>query len=185
VLGEFGVNGSKGQPIYPLQGIDMVIFANWLAETGDFILHACGIDDEGDGYAFAGPSGAGKSTLIGELASYALVTVLGEDSVILRYQEGRFMLHGTPWHTDPARCSPGGVPLRKLFFLDRTNPHGVEVCGPRSGIEHLLQNALIPYYNRAGVERILDSLARLAEDVPFYMIGFETGAGIMKSIREA
>ena len=185
VLGEFDTNGTKGQAIYPLQDIDMVILANWLAETGDLILHASGVDDEGNGYAFTGPSGAGKSTLVGEMVSHAPVTVLGEDSVILRYQQGQFLIYGTPWHTNPEHCSPGGVPLRKLFFLDRANHHGVEACGPRAGVERLLQNALIPYYNRSGVERILDSLTRMAGEVPFYTIGFEIGADIMERIRDA
>lgn len=185
VVGEFGANGAIGQPVYPLDDIDMVLYANWLAETGDVIVHAAGIDDEGAGYAFAGPSGAGKSTLVSELASHSVVRVLGEDQVILRLLAGEFVIYGTPWHTDPARCSPDGVPLRKLFFLDRANGHGAAPCGPRAGIELLLQNALTPYYNRAGVERILDNLSRLAEQVRFYTIGFQMGADVMALIREA
>lgn len=185
VLGEFGARANPGCPIYPLQNIDMMLYANWLAKTGDLILHAGGIDDEGAGYAFAGPAGAGKSTLVGELASCPSVTVLGEDQVMLRYQEGCFWIYGTPWHLDPAMCSPRGVPLRKLFFLDRANSHGVQPCGPRAGIERLLQNALIPYYNRVGVERILDGLPRLAEQVPLYTLGFQIGADVIGLIRDA
>jgi hypothetical protein len=200
VLGEFGASLTAGRGVYPLQDIDMVLFANWLAEMGDLIVHAAGIDDEGAGYAFVGPAGAGKSTLAGELVAQSrgaakaearnvakggAVVVLGEDQVILRWQEGRFLVYGTPWHLDPARCSPGGVPLRKLFFLDRANGHGVEPCGPRAGIERLLPEALIPYYNRAGLERILDTLPRLAEQVPFYTLGFQMGADVLSLVREA
>lgn len=185
VVGEYGGNWGAGHAVYPLQDIDMAIYANWLAESGDLIVHAAGIDDSGVGYAFVGPSGSGKSTLAAELSSDSSVTVLGEDQVIVRYQDGRSVVYGTPWHTNPARCSPGGVPLKKLFFLDRTAGHGVEPCERRAGIERLLQEAFIPYYNRAGVDRILEHLPRLAEQVPFYTLRFQIGADVMRLIRAA
>lgn len=185
VVGEFRIGLSPGQAAYPLQDIDMVLFVNWLAESGGLIVHASGVDDEGAGYAFVGPSGAGKSTLVGELPLASSVTVLGEDQVILRCQEGRFVVYGTPWHTNPARCSPGGVPLKKLFFLDRAADHGVEPCGRMAGIERLLQDAFVPYYNRAGVERILETLPLLAERVPFYTLGFRMEADVLRLLREA
>jgi hypothetical protein len=185
VVGEFGTNGSAGRAVYPLQDIDMMLFANWLAETGDLIVHAAGIDDGGAGYAFVGHSAAGKSTLASELASCCPVRVLGEDQVIVRYQEGQFLVYGTPWHTDPARCSPGGVPLKKLFFLDRAGARGVAPCGQREGIERLLPEAFIPYYNRAGVERVLDRLPCLAEQVPFYTLGYDLGSDVINMIRDA
>jgi hypothetical protein len=185
VAGEFGASVAGRQGLYPLRDMDMPLFVNWLAGFGDLIVHASGIDDAGEGYCFVGPSGAGKSTLATALSSHSSVTVLGEDQVILRYLDGRFLVFGTPWHTNPARCSPGGVPLKKLFFLDRTAGHGVEPCGRMAGIEHLLQDAFVPYYNHTGVARILDTLSRLAEQVPFYTLSFRLGADDMKPIREA
>jgi len=185
VTGEFSTMRTGGWSGYPLQDIDMMIFANWLAETGDLIMHSSGVDDSGEGYAFVGPSGAGKSTLAAELSAVPGVTVLGEDTVIVRRQAGRFMLYGTPWHTDPRRCAPGGVPLTKLFFLDRSAGHHVLPCKPRDGIERLLQQGAIPYYNRAGVERILENLSSLAEQIPCYVLGFEIGADVIELIREA
>lgn len=185
VIGQFRFSVPPGQAVYPLQDMDIILFANWLASLGDLILHACGIEDEGAGYAFVGPSGAGKSTLASELASRPSVTVLGEDQVIVRHQEGQFVIYGTPWHTNPARCSPRGAPLKKLFFLDRMATHGVEPCQPGRGVERLLQDSFIPYYNHAGVARILDTLSRLAEQVPFHFLGFQLGADVVKLIQEA
>ena len=100
--------------------MDVLLFVNWLATFGDFLLHAAGIAYQGKGYVFSGYSGVGKSTLATELAAIPGVTVLGEDQVVVRRQKNRYMVYGTPWHTNPARCAQGGVPLKKIFFLKRT-----------------------------------------------------------------
>jgi len=185
IIGEFSADGAAARAVFPLQDMDLVLYANWLAETGDLIVHAAGIDDDGEGYAFVGPSGVGKSTLATRLAFAPSVTVLGEDHVIVRCQESQFLVYGTPWHTDPTLCSPGAAPLKKLFFLLRADGRGAEPLGRTAGIERLLQDAFVPYYNRAGVERILDSLSRLAGEVPFYTLDYELGSDALALIRDA
>lgn len=180
------VDGAKFEhALYPLQDMDIKIYANWLARYGDLILHASGVVDAGAGYAFVGPSGAGKSTLASALVENSQITVLGEDNVIVRYLEGRFLLYGTPWHTNPARCAPGGVPLQKLFLLDRKAEPGVRSVTRLEGIQRVLQDSFIPYYNHTGVGRILDTLGHLAEQVPFYSLSYSLGSDVLRLIREA
>lgn len=185
VVGEFRTDLPPGQVVYPLHDIDMVLLANWLAEWGDLIVHAAGVVVDGQGYCFNGPSGAGKSTLAASLSSNPAVTVLGEDQVILRYVEGRFWIYGTPWHMDPVMCSPRGVPLAKLFFLDRRAEHGVEPCGPVDGVAQLLQTAFVPYYRPSAVAAIMDRLAQLAQQVPFYRLSYRLGTDAMQLISDA
>jgi hypothetical protein len=200
VRGRFDAQQPPQEAHYPLQDIDIHLFVNWLANHGDLVLHATGIDDGGRGYCFAGSSGSGKSTLADLLAAEPAVTVLGEDQVILRKLAGRFWIFGTPWHLDPARCSPRGVPLHKLFFLDRTsglNTEGAAVhrgtgasggarpCEPLEGTARLLQTAFVPYYRSDAMPRILDSLAHLAGQVPYYTLRVELGTNVMATIREA
>lgn len=185
VVGERGNGARPAQTVYPLQDMDIRLYAKWLAEYGDLILHACGVEDRGAGYAFVGSAGAGKSTLASAVACSPEITVLGEDNVILRCIDSHFLLYGTPWHTDPARCSPGGVPLRKLFFLDRTGEPGVRAIGPLDGVQRVLQDSFIPYYDHPGVSRILASLGRLAGQVPFYVLSYRLGSDVLGLIREA
>lgn len=184
VIGEFDAD-ARGKPAaYPLENLEIKLFANWLAGCGDLILHAVGIDLAGAGSCFAGSSGVGKSTLAAALANSA-ATLLGDDQVILRFQDSRFWIYGTPWHQDPARCSPQGVPLEKLFFLDRTIPPGIAPCSPLDGVTRLLQTAFVPYYRPEAVAAILDRLALLAEQVPFYTLGLRLGDNVLKVIGEA
>lgn len=195
VFGQFA--SSEGEPLYPLKSLDIRLYANWLAAYGDVILHASGVALDGRGYAFAGAAGVGKSTLAASLMTApeseaedapdvgSGATVLGEDQVILRFLDKQFWIYGTPWHEDPAMCAPLGVRLEKLFFLDRGAPTGVQPLRPIDGVTRLLQTALIPYYRPAAMSAILDRLARLAREVPFYTLSYELGTDVTELVRDA
>ena len=183
LLGDFSLGA--GKDLYPLEILEILLFANWLASLGDLILHASGVIMDGKGYAFIGSAGAGKSTLAASLLANHAALVLGEDTLILRCLEGRFWIYGTPWHLDPDMCSPNGAPLEKLFFLDRTAGHGVESLTPVDGITRILQTAFIPYYRPKAVSGILDRLILLAEQVPFHSLSYPLGSDAWKFIRQA
>jgi len=172
IQGEFS---SSKAAIFPLKNIENRIFSAWLGSLGDIILHASGIALEGKGYCFAGNPGAGKSTLAAALAAFPNVTVLGEDQVVLRYLENRFWIFGAPWHLNPDMCSPEGVPLEKLFFLARSLKPGAEQITPLDGITRILQTAFIPFYQPQWMPGILEHLELLAQQVPFYTLGYQLG----------
>lgn len=176
-----GDYGDDADGLWPLQEMDIVLYANWLAARGDLILHAAGVAIDGAGFCFPGESRAGKSTLATALAESG-AKVLGEDTVILRRINGQFWIFGTPWHTDPSRCSPEGVPLAKLFFPDRKAPPRPVACPPVQGITRLLRTAFVPYYRSEAVPLILDNLAALAEAVPFLTLGYRLGTDVLPLI---
>lgn len=170
-------------PYYPLEHLDIRIISAWLGTKGDLMLHASGVVMDGVGYCFIGESGAGKSTLVANFAKDPAYTVLGEDQVILRYLDGQFWIFGTPWHTNPALCSPLGAPLKKMFFLDRALPAGVKVVKPAEGVTRVLQTAFVPYYLPEHLPGILDRLSLLAERVPFYSLSYRLGTNPIPLIR--
>jgi hypothetical protein len=184
-FGEVFRNFSQEQPgRYPLiQGLEIVLFVNWLAGMGDCILHASGAVIEGEGYCFAGPSGVGKSTLATQLARKPSTTILGEDQIILRWIKDGFWIYGTPWHENSDLCSPIGAPLKKIFFLSRGSQQLVEVLPPLEGVTRLLQTAFIPYYRPLEVVKILDRLDLLARRIPFFHLSYTLGADIFGMIQ--
>lgn len=174
-----------GQVFYPFEHMGILLYVNWLANFGDLLLHASGVSHEGRGYCFVGESGAGKSTLLAALASQKGFTALGEDQVIIRLIDNEFWLFGTPWHTQPDLCSPLGVPLERVIFLDRTREPQLSAVAPAEGVMRLLQTAFIPYYRPVAVEAQLERMARLAETKPFSLLSYRLGDNVTRLIFDA
>lgn len=172
-------------PVFPLKNIENRIFSAWLGSLGDIILHASGVIYDGKGYCFAGDPGAGKSTLAAALAADSGITVLGEDQVVLRYLENRFWIFGTPWHLNPEMCSPEGIPLSKMFFLDRSLEPGAHLISPLDGITRILQTAFTPFYQPKWIPGILARLELLSQQVPFYNLSYQLGSDPVALITNA
>ena len=183
ILIDFSLVGQQG--FYPLEFIDIVVFSNWLTRFGDLILHASGIRVNGSGYCFLGDSGAGKSTLIEDIANEPGVDVLGEDQVILRYQNNRFMIHGTPWHERVDCCSNIGVPVKKIFILDRSAQQVLKALSGFEGVVHILRTAFIPLYLHGAIRKVLNRLSLVAEEIPFFSLAYTRGSDILSVIKDA
>lgn len=181
LLGDFKNPSQFGN--YPMpQDLEIVFYANWLGTYGDLILHASGFALDGKGYAFAGPSGVGKSTLAGLLKDEPGVTVLGEDQLVLRLLGDTFWIFGTPWHENRSLCSPMGVPLEKLFFLEKNYENSLNRMSPLQGVTNLLQTAFVPYYRPEVVKKILDRLSILSQTISFNRISYVIGDDVLSRI---
>ena len=182
-IGDF--SGFNQREVYPLQFIDIVVYSNWLAKFGDMILHASGITFGGEGYCFIGDSGAGKSTLARDLLENPGVRVLGEDQVILRRKGSQFMIFGTPWHESTEMCSPEGVPLKKVFFLDRNAARTITPVGGFDAVVQIVRTAFYPIYRADAVERILGRLSDLPGQVKFFSLAYHRGTDVLRTIVDA
>ena len=183
ISGDF--KASTGKIPYPLQYIDIVIFSNWLANFGDLLLHASGIIWEGEGYCFIGHSGAGKSTLARDLREEHGLTVMGEDQIALRKLDGQLMVFGTPWHETPQMCAYGGVPLKKIFFLDRSASQIISRINRSDAVLKLLQTAFYPLYRPEVIGGIMDRLIELSDKVDFFELAYERGSDVLSEILKA
>lgn len=180
IIGNFSKFNQK--TVYPLQYIDIVIFSNWLANFGDLILHASGFAYQGEGFCFLGNSGAGKSTLVRDLSQNPEIIVLGEDQVVLRKIDDQILVYGTPWHETSEMCSPLGVPLKKVFFLDRNAPQEVSPVKDFDAVVRIMQTAFYPIYRSEIIERIMDRLSSLAETTRFYSLAYTRGTDVLQTI---
>ena len=108
-------------PIYPLEyPLDELAMMHRLALGEGIEVHALGLaDDDGSGYLFLGHSGAGKSTTARLWKQQRGVKLLSDDRIILREQNGKILMYGTPWHGDAGVASPDCAPLTAIFLLEQ------------------------------------------------------------------
>ncbi len=171
--------------LFPLEGLDIRLFSNWLANFGDVILHAAGVCVDGRGYCFPAPSGYGKSTLLKQLVKHDNILALGEDQVILRLKNDQFWIYGTPWHENPDLCSPLGVPLKGFFFLERNGTQNIKPMATIDSLASLIQNAFIPFYRRETLTNILENLSVAVKNVPSWRLDYKLGTNVWELIQTA
>ena len=171
-------------PSFPLMApLDRVLVLNLLSRRRGIMLHACGIDDGGQGIVFAGPSDAGKTTLARLWNAVPGVKVLGDEALVLREVGGEVRVYGTPWPGEAGLADPGGVPLRRLFFVEHANRNDVRALGQSLKVRKLLAQTVLLPYDREGSERIVDFCISLAEAVPAAELGFVPDSSIAEFVR--
>jgi hypothetical protein len=171
-------------PFYPLDTIDLLLTIHYLAQAGGLIVHAAGVAEGGRGYLFAGPSGVGKSTMASLWSWQPGCVVLGEDTAIVTMKDGRPWLYGTPWHQDPGRCAPLGVPLAGMFLLSHGGENRVMTNGQAEGAARLLGNCLLPLYQRGAMQAILEGIDKVSGCVPIYELAFRPDGDAVDYVRK-
>jgi hypothetical protein len=147
------------------------------------MLHACAVKDAGTGRLFCGSSGDGKSTISRLWSLRENTTVLSDDRVILREQEGRFSLHGTPWHGEAGFNSSESIPLDQMFILQHAIQNQVSLLKPFDATARLLARSFPTFWNAQGMDFTIDFLTKLTQAAPCYELGFRPDAEIVDFVR--
>ncbi|MCK4244330.1 MAG: hypothetical protein KAX20_01750 [Candidatus Omnitrophica bacterium] len=154
---------------YPLGEILMI---NLLSQGKGFLIHSCGIESDGEGMLFAGSSRAGKSTIAKLAINKEKVKVLNDDRIITRKDNGKFLIYGTPWSGKVKVVSPGGIPLKKIFFIKHSKENKIIPIKGTEAISKLLVYSFLPFWDKKGMEFTVKFCAELAQKVPCYELGF-------------
>jgi hypothetical protein len=176
--------GADADPFPFLYPFDELLMINLLARSKlGVIAHALGIVDDGRGLLFCGVSGAGKSTLAG-IWEKTGVTLLSDDRIIVRPQDDQVMIYGTPWHGDAKIASPQSAPLEKLYFISHSSKNQVAPLTQAEAATRLLVRCFPPFYDREGMDNVLELTSRIVARIPCYDLGFVPDESIVDFIRE-
>jgi hypothetical protein len=183
IYGDF--SSLAGRPFYPLEYLDIVLVSNWLCAAWGAYPARGWYCMAKPGVCFLRQFRSGKVHFSRGPGSRDRRCNPGEDQIIVRQIDGRFVAFGTPWHQDPSRCDPQGVELSKLFFLDRA---AEQTITPLSGFDaavRIMATAFVPYYFPARVQTIMDKLAQLPEQTRAFVLSYQRGSDILQVIRRA
>jgi len=152
--------------------IDELVIVNYLGHHRmGAVLHAFGVMHDDDGYAFIGVSGAGKSTMA-QLWKKAGDQLLSDDRLIVRWDKNQPKIYGTPWHGDAGAASPLGAPLKKIFFLAKSERNYMRPMDPMEVVSRLMICCFPPFYDADCMAFTMELFSYLAAEIPCYELGF-------------
>ena len=164
--------------------LDEIYTINYLAMNGGSLIHACGVNYQGRGFVFAGVSGAGKSTISKLWMKYRTATILSDDRIIIQKEGARFKAYGTPWHGEVDICSPGSVPVEKLFIIKHGKKNEVRKISEGEMVSTLLVRSFATYWNSSGMNNTLKMYQELINKVEAYELSFVPDESVIKCIEQ-
>lgn len=151
--------------------VDEQIFLNRLAHLGCGLIHSSAVEYDGKMYMFCGKSGAGKSTT-GEIWKRNGHTLLNDDRIVVRMDDGIAKGASTPWHGSVPEIIPAMLPLGGIFHLTQATENRLRPMDYFEGLTQLMANAIAPFYLESSMNRLIEAYAAVMEQVPAYELFF-------------
>jgi hypothetical protein len=160
---------------YPLDGLILYYLT---VIHGDIMIHASGININGQGYLFSGVSGKGKST-IAKLWEKSGARVIHDDRLIIRKTERGYKMYNTPVYNDDV---PQESSLDKIFLIE----HGMEnKLTPIKGalaISMVMTNCIQHNWGHDIIAKLLGSVSIMCERVPVFKLHFKPDKSVVNLI---
>ena len=166
-----------------------ILLINYFALNKEGIfIHSVGIKDlNGKGLLFAGKSGAGKTTSARLWHKHSKAMVLNDDRIIVRKNNGKFFIYGSPWHGDFRDYLATRIELarlEKVFFIYHSAKNVVKKI-PEKEAFRLLYSALFPtFWDKECLEQIVSFCQEIVKGVPCYRLGFVNNQRVINFVRE-
>jgi hypothetical protein len=167
---------------YPL---DELLFQHHIARAGGLVVHACGIAWGGRAVLFCGRSGAGKTTTARLFRRhYPEAQVLSDDRIVLRRHGSGWRAFGTPWHGSGRFASPASSRLGAIVFLEQGQATRLRPLSVAQIATRLFAQSFPPVWEAEGTARVLETVGRVAQTVPGYVLRFRPDRSAVRAARE-
>lgn len=136
------------------------------------LFHGSAISVDGEGFLFTAKSGTGKSThtrLWREMFGDRAVMV-NDDKPLLKIEDDRVMVCGTPWDGKHCLGTNIMVPLKGLCILTRAEENHIQRISASEAMPMLLQQSFRPD-DPVAVAKLLGLLEKMAQRVGLYRLG--------------
>ncbi len=148
------------------------IFKYFVLQNGGMVLHSSALSYKGNGVIFSAPSGTGKSThtrLWRETFGDS-ITMVNDDSPVLRFFDDRIKMCGTPWSGKTDINHNISVPLRAIVMLYQSPDNNIRRLSVDEAVFRLMNEVVRPAYSEL-MDITLKNIERIITAVPIYMLG--------------
>lgn len=149
------------------------VFDHYLVRHNGLRLHASALEWEGMAYLFSADSGTGKSThrqMWQNLYGEENITVFNDDKPSLRLVEGKWYAYGTPWSGKDGINKNVKAPLAGICFLERGPEDRIRRLLPMEALPRFMKQTVWRMDNREDMEMLTDSLDKLFQSIPIYLL---------------
>lgn len=145
--------------------------ANQLLDKDIFVMHGSVVALDGEGYAFLAPSGVGKTTQTRLWQAHfgSRLRIINGDKPLIRMEPVGFRAYGTPWRGKENMGCNASVPLKALFFLNRSDTPSVVPADHGQMVDRLFRQLLLPKEPERMI-RLLTMADKLVSTLPFYVL---------------
>lgn len=167
-----------------------VLLINYFALNRKGIFtHSFGVKDlNGKGLLFAGRSGAGKSTTARLWHRHSKAMVLNDDRIIVLKENGKFVIHGSPWHgnfSDYLASRIESAVLSRMFFIHHAKKNNARRISGSRAFKLLYASIFPTFWDKPKLKNIISICQELVNTVPCYTLGFAKDKRVIKFARDA
>ena len=162
IISEMGLDCPKTAFTYKYKEIEPFIVYRKIADAlpmyDTVLMHGSVVSNENAGYMFMANSGVGKSTRTKLwLETYPNSVVINGDKPLVKVQEERVMVCGTPWCGKEGWNTNIAVPLKAILLLERADNRDdyIEEIGGSHALSKLLQHTYLNSENQAKVKTMV------------------------------
>ena len=98
--------------------------------------------------------------------------VLSDDRIILRKDENRFWMHGTPWHGDAGFALPQKASISRIFILEHGEKNEIVPLTKSQAVAEMFARCFPPFHGREPLIPTLLYLEEIVNMVPCYHFRF-------------
>lgn len=159
--------GTPSMRTFGLNNVLMLFYAFAGSNHDTALIHASCIVWQEKAYPFIAPSGTGKSTHTALWLSHIEGTqLLNDDNPILRIEDGKPYIYGSPWSGKTPCYRNRRLPLGALTSVQRAKANSVERISPTRALAALLPACSTMKWDTALHHRTLDTLAQTIATTP-------------------
>lgn len=145
---------------------------NKVLESYDgFFFHCSCLEMDGKAYIFTAPSGTGKSTHARLWREYfgEKVTMINDDKPIVRRENGKFYIYGTPWQGKSNIGNNVKVPVYAICVLHQGKENKVKRINLIEALSFFMDQTERPK-SRKSMENLLELFDDLLNQIPVYLM---------------
>ena len=149
----------------------MIQYTFATAGLGTLLLHASVTRYEGRGNLFFGVSGTGKSThsrLWHEFVPGS--DLMNDDNPVIRYEDGRFLVYGSPWSGKTLCYRNVVAPVNALVRLEQFPENRIARLEPLQAYASVIAAVSTIRWNHDIMSLLVPTIERVAMTVPCYQL---------------